>query len=83
MERWTLFLNILAVLSLGPLLFIDEKYYYIPKFISMIFLLINILYNSVYICNCVGSFFKSCKRLTKSDEMDVNALLRRTKVNVD
>lgn len=66
MERWSLVLVFLSLISLVPLFFIDEDKYYIPKFASLVFLLLLILYNGVYICECTGSFFKSCKSL-KSD----------------
>lgn len=61
MERWSLVLVFLSLVSLVPLFFIDEDKYYIPKFASLVFLLLLILYNGVYICECAGSFFKSCK----------------------
>jgi len=57
MEYFTFILHILALLALSSILFVPEESAYIPKMIVFLLLFISIIYNRVFICNCIKGWF--------------------------
>lgn len=62
MERFILLIEALALLVLGVSIFLKDRAHMIAMFIVGILLAISLLYNSMFICSCVTSFFgRKCK----------------------
>lgn len=61
MEYFTFILHVLALLAISSILFVPQESAYIPKIIVFFLLFISIVYNRVFICNCIKGWFGSCK----------------------
>lgn len=64
MERFIFMLEVLALFVLGISSFMKGESHTIAMFIVCILLAISMIYNGMFICDCVRSFFgRKCKTL--------------------
>lgn len=73
MEYLTFILHILALLSISSIIFVPEESRYIPKLITFILLFISIVYNRVFICECIKGFWGTCS-LPKKNNVPMRTL---------
>jgi len=62
MERIIFFLESLALLVLAVSIFLKDEAHTVAMFIAGLILALSLIYNGMFICNCVRSFFgRKCK----------------------